>query len=189
MSRPRQLAALLALLCLPQAGLAQWFELQDPQTGAWCDVINAQNVRLVIKDPDNTLILITGPDRELVNAVVDEENAIVIEGERRGFVQFANDAEGRRRVFWVAENNSLYRLESDGQAVATELFPEDVAGDCDACPLWDNEADCAAAPPAEEGPRGTGPVGGLCGIGSGGASLASAFGLVTLGLVRARRRP
>jgi len=140
---------LAALLCLPTCLYAQWFELQDPETGIECGLINAENVRLVIADPGSSLILVNGADRELVNTFVNDLAEVFIEGEPVGFLEFARDADDRRRVFWVTEIGSLYRLETNGEPVETEIFPEEVAGDCDPCLFWDNEADCTLSQDAD----------------------------------------
>ena len=176
---------LAALLCLPTCLYAQWFELQDPETGIECGLINAENVRLVIADPGSSLILVNGADRELVNTFVNDLAEVFIEGEPVGFLEFARDADDRRRVFWVTDIGSLYRLETNGEPMETEIFPEEVAGDCDPCLFWDNEADCVITPfdDSSDG-NGTGLLAGLCGLGAGGSALAS----VTLGLVTFRGR-
>ncbi|MHC4065684.1 MAG: hypothetical protein ACYSUI_14470 [Planctomycetota bacterium] len=191
MCRFSYLAAVFAFLVLPLPLHAQWFGLEDPDTGIECGVINAENVRLVISDPDSTLILVSGADRVLVNTFVDDDSNVFIESEQVGFLEFARDANDRRRVFWVTDIGSLYRLETNGEPVATDFFPEEVEGSCDPCPLlWDNDADCRLNPPLnDEEPGATGGlIGSLCGVGSSGAGLASAFGLVTMSLTRARRR-
>lgn len=151
---------------------AQWFDLEDPQTGVACGLINAENVRLVISDVDSSLILVNGADRVLANTLVTDETEVLIDEQPVGFVEFATDQRGRRRVFWVTEIGSLYKLAPDGEPIATETFPEEVNGDCDPCvELWDNQADCADDPGVgDDDPvadAGTALVNSLCGLGSG----------------------
>jgi len=173
---------------------AQWFELEDPDTGVVCGLVNAENVTMVIADPASTLILVNGADRELLNTLVQDDpdraaTIVTIDGEEVGYIEFATDAEGHRRVFWVTEIGSLYRLSTEGDPIATEVFPEDVVGDCDPCLYWDDEADCTVGEVVVEDDvadsLGTALVQGLCGLGSGTALI----GTLALGMVALRPGP
>ncbi|MCP4251480.1 MAG: hypothetical protein GY778_30965 [bacterium] len=185
----------IGLLATTPAG-AQWLELQDPESGLECGVINAENVRLVMEvaaDAGSSgLILISGPDTRLLNIFVDAAGDVIIDGESVGFVQFSNDVNGQRRAFWLAQNNTVYRLNSAGQPVATDFFPGELTGACDPCEtgLWDDDADCSEPPPPDEG----GSLGdtlvpalvtGLCGAAVDQATLAS-MGFILI--MRPRRR-
>ncbi|MFQ5489304.1 MAG: hypothetical protein ACE5GE_01170 [Phycisphaerae bacterium] len=168
------LLGLAALLGASQPVRAQWFDLQDDPaiSDATCGLINAENVRLVISDVDSSLVLVNGADRVLANTLVTSETQVFIDDQPVGFVEFATDQRGRRRVFWVTEIGSLYRLNPDGEPVATEVFPEEVTGDCDPCAeLWDNPADCQDGvddiPVDPVSDASTALVNSLCGSGSG----------------------
>jgi len=173
---------------------AQWLELQDPQSGVSCGLINAENVVLAIRESDNALILVRGSDRVLVNAVVNENAEVVIDGEVIGTIEFAEDTDGQPRVFWLTTIGTLYRLEPDGQAVETETFPDQVGADCDVCLYWDTESDCDTT--SDNGNDNSSDFGsqlgaallsGLCGAATSSAATASL--VVLFGLRLRRRRP
>lgn len=196
--------ALLALLGSAVPVQGQWFEWVDDPTGVVCGLINAENVRLVQNDVTGNLILVNGTDRELVNTSVDDFGQVIIEGQFVGFVEYARDADDRWRVFWVTGIGSLYRLDTNGEPVATEIFPEEVVGDCDPCDgFWDDQADCgfdpalggndgdvgtSGIPPSEPAQDfGAAVVRGLCGLG-GGVGLIGALMLAMTALRIARPR-
>ena len=170
---------------------AQWFELEDPDTGTVCGLINAENVRFVISDTTAALVLVNGNDREFENTVV-EDAVVYIDGEQFGGIEFANDSNGRRRVFWLTNLGSLYGLSTDGEPVATEVFSDEVIGECDPCDsLWDDEDDCLADSTDDastDGTLGAALVSSLCGLGSSSTVAATTVGLLGFTLVRSRRR-
>ncbi|HUU84378.1 MAG TPA: hypothetical protein VM243_12815 [Phycisphaerae bacterium] len=189
--------ALLATLGLAVPVQAQWFEWVDEPTNVTCGLINAENVRLVLSDETGNLILVNGADRSLVSSSVDESGQVILDGQPVGFVEYARDADDRLRVFWVTNIGSLYSLNTDGEPLATETFPEEVLGDCDPCDAyWDIEADCDSTDDA--GTSGTGTTDlsqqlgaallqGLCGLGSGAGLIGVLFfGLTALRVVRPR---
>lgn len=191
MHRVFSYAALLALLSLGTPVQAQWYNWTD-ETGVECGLINAENVRLVQSDETGNLILVNGTDRPLLNTGVDEFGQVIIEGQLVGYVEYARDAANRLRVFWVTEIGSLYRLETDGEPVATETFPEEVTGNCDPCDgYWDEEDDCYVGGDEDEELTDTEAisealVSGLCGLGSAGFMAALLISLTALRITRPR---
>ena len=191
MHRVSSYAALVALLSLGTPVQAQWFNWVD-ETGVECGLINAENVSLVVSDQTGSLILLNGADRELVNTGVTEDGQVVIDDEYVGYIEYASDARDRMRVFWVTEIGSLYRLETDGEPVATETFPEEVTGNCDPCDgYWDDEDDCYVDAYQDEELTDTEAisealVSGLCGLGSAGFMAALLISLTALRITRPR---
>ncbi len=166
---------------------AQWFNLQDaPEiSGTVCAVVNAENVRFVISDAGSNLILVNGNDRLLTNTVVTETSTVLIDGEETGFIEFATDQTGRRRVFWVTGIGTLYRLDAEGNPIATETFTDEAVGDCDPCEsLWDIGDDCVPDP-VDEAVSDTGQAltSALCGTGA-----ASGLSLAAVASFALRRR-
>ena len=169
----------------------QWFDLTDPQTNTVCGLVNAENVVMVISDPDSSLMLVNGNDRVLANTLVNDVAEVFIDDSPVGAIEFATDRTGRRRVFWVTEIGSLYRLTPNGEPVATETFPEEVVGGCDPCEYWDITADCLDEPLEDEQAVNTSPggilLGNLCGAGGGAAAGLAMVGLLLLALTPTAR--
>ena len=184
-------AVLLALLSLGTPVQAQWFNWVD-ESGVECGLINAENVSFVVSDQTGSLILLNGADRELVNTGITEDGQVVIDDEYVGYIEYARDSRDRMRVFWVTEIGSLYRLNTDGEPVATETFPEEVTGDCDPCDgYWDDDNDCYVGVAEDEELTDTEAisealVSGLCGLGSAGFTVALLIGLTALRITRPR---
>lgn len=194
------LVVVLVVLGVTAPLRAQWFIWEDPDTGIECDLINAHNVRFVLSDETGNLIRVTGADRDLINTTIDETGQVIIENEVFGVVEFARDANGNRRLFWTNEfTGVLYSLEgATGQPILTNVLPEQVVGDCDACDgFWDIDADCDGdsglgadddvVPPVDPGAAlGTALFQGFCG--TGGVALIGILliGLPALRLVRPR---
>lgn len=194
------LVVVLAVLGVTAPLRAQWFIWEDPETGIECGLINAENARFVLSDETGNLIRVTGADRELINTTIDDAGQVIIENVVFGLVEFARDANGKRRLFWASEfTGALFSLEEiTGQPILTNVLPEQVAGDCDACAgFWDIDADCAVGsgsdadddevPPVDPGAAlGTALFQGLCGTGGVGLIGILLVSLLALRFVRPR---
>jgi hypothetical protein len=190
----------LAVLGVTAPLRAQWFIWTDPETGIDCDLINAENARFVLSDQSGNLIRVTGADRELINTTIDDAGQVIIENVVFGLVEFARDANGKRRLFWASEfTGALFSLEEiTGQPILTNVLPEQVAGDCDACAgFWDIDADCGGdsgsgadageVPPVDTGAAlGAALFQGLCGTGGVGLIGILLVSLLALRLARPR---
>ena len=146
-SGPFIAAALLILSA--SAGWAQaqflpWNVYADSQSASICDLVNAANLELVVLAENGPLVIVTGPDLELVNTFVDDANNVFVDDELFGFIDFAEDGEGFRTLWWLTPAGSVVFVDPiTGDPSDSELFPgEFIEVPCDACQFWDDVADC-----------------------------------------------
>ena len=143
---------ILAVALLVSAGPAAapgasvpWELFDDALTNSRCDLVNAENVQLVVLREDGALTIVTGVDVLIQGSVVDAENNVLINGEPRGFIAFAEDAEGRRKLWWVLQTGRVAHIDGlTGEVMESDKLPSDL-GDvsCSACPFWDeNLSEC-----------------------------------------------
>lgn len=168
-----------------------WVTFTDaPVSESVCDVINTLNSELVLLADTEQLVIVTGPDVILDDTFVDADNNVFVENQPAGFIEFAEDDDGFRSLWWVTLTGRVVTLDGfSGLPEESDFFPDEL-GDagCDACNFWDDPSVCAGVP----GPND--PIGGglgelifevLCG-----GNAAATLTLTLLGLtgMRLRRR-
>lgn len=162
-----------------------WDIFEDPLSGSVCDVINTDDAELVVLSDTGQLVIVTGADVTLVDTFVDVNNDVYFEGLPAGFIDFADDGDEYRTVWWVSLTGYVVHVDDfTGEPTPTNYFPSDLIGACDACYYWDDPTVCATPVDPEPSPS---PVTiNFCG--SAGTSLAmTAFGLGVMGFVQRRR--
>lgn len=186
----------IALFACPTGrALAQefpWVTFTDaPVSESVCDVINTLNSELVLLADSEQLVIVTGPDVILEDTFVDANNNVYVESQPAGFIEFAEDDDGFRSLWWVTLTGRVVTLDGfSGLPQESEFFPDEL-GDagCDACNFWDDPSVCAGVPGPND-PIGDGGLGEaifqiLCG-----GNMAATLSLSLLGLtgLRLRRR-
>ena len=142
---------LLSMLAIPAAATAQdlpWETYEDALSDSVCDVVNAENVELVVSW-DSTLgvynmVVVTGSDIRLADTQVLDNGDVLYLGESAGFIQFDEDGDGYRTLWWVGIGGNVVNVNSfSGEPTVSDYFPGDFHDvPCDACDLWDDTSAC-----------------------------------------------
>lgn len=133
----------VAVLCT-SGHAAPWVPYADTVSDSVCDVVNAANLELVVLEASGEFVGITGTDVVFLDTFVDEDGTVFYEGQLAGFIDFAEDGDGFRTLWWFTLLGDVANVnEFTGEPTPTGLVPEDfVDVPCDACPLWDEPAEC-----------------------------------------------
>lgn len=191
-----QTAQLFSVLFLVPAASAQtlpWIQYQDFSSDAVCGLIHAANAELVVLAGTGQMAIVSGPDVALSDVTVDESGNVFFEGQSAGFIEFDEDGEGDRALFWLTLTGRLVEIGAfDASPQPSEDSPADIrnAG-CDPCPQWDDQSICADDNENGNGndnSSGGSPLAGLCGSGAGTAAALLMLGLTLVGFLSAARR-
>lgn len=188
----RTLVFMLAmLLAWPSYSAAQvWDFFVDPVSGSECDTINASNAELVILSSTAELVIVAANGNDindviLGDTVVDSNNSVFVDGVFRGSVEFYEDGDGLRSLFWVTLTGEVVEVDVfGGDPTSSGTLPTDYIGlPCnDGCDFWDDPNACVIVDPVSP------PVTfNICGSGSAFALSAMLAGLVALRTARVRR--
>ena len=121
-----------------------WIQYADSISDSVCEVVNAANLEFVVLEDTGELVGITGIDTLFVDTFVDEDGFVFYLGDLAGSIEFAEDGEGFRTLWWLTLFGDVANVnEFTGEPTSTGLMPLDfVDVPCDACPFWDEPAEC-----------------------------------------------
>ena len=124
-----------------------WDVFLDIFSTSVCDLINAENAELVVLRNTDQLMIVTGGDIILQDTFVDANGFVFFEGLPFGVIDFAEDGDGFRTLWWTSILGTVVHIdEFSGLPSASDLFPSDFfTVPCDAEPFWDGcliDADC-----------------------------------------------
>lgn len=172
------LAFLAAAESRSVAQTVPWDVFEDSLSGSVCDVVNSANAELVVLSAAGQLVIVTGEDVTLEDSFVDLDGFVWFEGDPVGLIEFAEDDDGLRTLWWTSLTGTVVSIDGfTGEPTQTDLFPSDFADvPCDACPFWDDLTACSE--PVVE-PDGSPPITfNLCGI-----EIPLAIGTIAIGLM------
>ena len=143
----RHLGLLVFWLSMGQ-GLAKaqpWDLFIDSQSSSQCDLVNADNAQLVVLTDTGQLVIVTQADVTLVDTFVDLDGNVFFEGQQAGFIDFADDGDDFRTLWWTGLTGQVVVLDPfTSVPAAGNFFPEDFFDvPCDACPFWDDPSACS----------------------------------------------
>ena len=169
------------------AQLEPWDLFLDTESSSVCDVVNAENTELVVLSDTGQLVIVTGPDVLLEDTFVDADGDVYIGNDPVGFIDFAEDGDGYRTLWWLSLTGNVVHVDGfSGNPTETNYLPSDFFDvPCDACPLWDDPTVCAGSVVPDE-PTVPSISFNLCGFGAPAAMAMTAIGLVATGRVRRR---
>jgi hypothetical protein len=126
------------------AQIVPWDVFEDTLSDSVCDVVNAANAELVVLSDTGQLVIVTGLDVTLEDTFVDLSGFVFFEGLPVGLIDFAEDGDGFRTLWWTSLTGRVVDVSGfTGEPAETELFPSDISGvPCDACDFWDDPAVC-----------------------------------------------
>ncbi|MEK6800216.1 MAG: hypothetical protein AABZ12_14750 [Planctomycetota bacterium] len=121
-----------------------WLVWADDVSASVCDGVNAHNVELVVLDDTGELVIITGTDTVLADTFVDLDGSVFYLGDPAGFIEFADDGDGFRTLWWLSIVGTVIHVDTlTGEPFDSGFFPDEfVDVPCDACNFWDNPFDC-----------------------------------------------
>jgi len=128
-----------------------WELFLDGNSESACDVINANNARLVVLSSTRQLAIVSGSDVTLEDTFVDENGFVSFEGEAAGIIDFAEDGDGLRTIWWMSLTGNVVSVNgftgepSPTNKLSTDFFDSP----CDACPFWDDASVCDDSDPED----------------------------------------
>jgi len=155
-----------------------WVLFLDDQSSSRCDLVNADNAELVVLQGTGQMRIVSATDVTFSDLIVDTQGFVSFEGEPAGVIDFSEDGDGFRSLWWMSLTGNVIRVnELTGAPTVTNRSPEDSRSvPCDACEFWDDPADCPDPLP---------PIPPLCGPGVPAVGTLMLSGLMA---VRLRRR-
>ena len=122
-----------------------WVLFADADSGSICDVVNAANLELVVLEATGELVIVTGIDTVLLDTFVDDEGSVFFGPFPAGFIEFAEDGDGFRTLWWFISVDDVANVnEFTGEPTATGAFASDFTDvPCDACDFSDDPVACA----------------------------------------------
>lgn len=165
---------------------SHWVLFDDSISTSSCDVINTTRAELVLLDGTFELMIISNRDTIIAGSFVDDSNFVSINGNPVGSIEFAQDGDGFRTLWWLSLDGRVIELDSfTAEPVASDLTPRDFLNvKCDACPLIDNDPAGVCDDPVDVPQI----VVRVCGMGMG-SNLTLAMGLCGFIGLRSMRRP
>ncbi len=130
---------LTALSARTAVGQVEWLLFDDPQSTSVCDIVNGADSELVVLSGTGQMMLVTRTDTVLADSFVDSENFVFFLGEPAGSVEFAEDGDGFRTLWWLALDGHVVTIDAfTAEPLVSDRFPEDFTNvPCDACELVD----------------------------------------------------
>ncbi len=132
----------LAIGVTVQAAHAQvdWLFFEDTISTSRCDVINTLDSELVLLDGTFELMLVTGTDTILADTFVDEQNFVFFGDQPAGSIEFAEDSDGFRTLWWLTLNGRVVALDPfTAEPQPSDALPIDFTNvPCDACEFIDS---------------------------------------------------
>lgn len=134
----------LAIGLSTPAQAAPWVLYADTASDSLCDVVNAANLELVVLEATGELVGVTRTDVVFLDTFVDDDGFVFFQGLPAGFIEFAEDGDGFRTLWWLTLLGDVANVnEFTGEPTPTGLLPVDFFDvPCDACPFWDEPAEC-----------------------------------------------
>ena len=124
----------------PAAAQTVWDVFSDDRSGSLCGVVNARTNELVVLNGTSQLMIVSSRDTILADTFVDAEGFVFLGIDPVGVIEFAEDADGFRTLWWLTFDGRIVQLDGfDLTPFASEEFPEDFRNiPCDACDFVDN---------------------------------------------------
>ena len=102
-------------------------------------MVNAENAELVVLTVTGQLMLVTGDDIILQDTFVDVSGFVFFEGFPFGIINFAEDGDGFRTLWWTTLLGSVIHIDEFTAipSVSTSIANDFIDVPCDATPFWD----------------------------------------------------
>lgn len=126
------------------AQVRPWDVFSDTLSPSICDVVNAANAELAVLSDSGNFVIITGADVILQDTFVDFDGNVFDLGDPAGFIDFADDGDGFRTLWWLSITGRVIEIDGfTGEPFESVFLPEDLTdAACDACDFWDDPSVC-----------------------------------------------
>lgn len=116
-----------------------WDIFFDDVSPSVCDLVNAENAELVVLTVTGQLMLVTGDDIILQDTFVDINGFVFFEGVPFGIIDFAEDGDGFRTLWWTTLLGSVIHIDefTAVPSVSNLIASDFIDTPCDASPFWD----------------------------------------------------
>jgi len=137
---------------LTRAQTLPWDVFTDDISSSVCDLVNTANAELVVLTVTGQLMLVTGNDIILQDTFVDLNGFVFFEGFPFGIIDFAEDGDGFRTLWWTTLLGSVIQIDefTAVPSVTNTIVSDFIDVPCDASPFWDGclvNADCDSTNP------------------------------------------
>lgn len=186
------ISACVTLMCAvrPAAAQTAWDVFTDAQSGSLCGVVNALNNELVVLNGTSQLMIVSSRDTILADTFVDLEGFVFLGIDPVGVIEFVEDADGFRTLWWLTLDGRIVELDPfTAEPSASNEVPQDVRNvACNACEFVDNPLAelCAADDDVVSDNPFVPVILNFCGVGSGMMLSMSLCGYIGLAIVRRR---
>lgn len=160
------------------SGQTTWDVFHDTLSESSCGIVNTVSSELVVRTDTAQLMIVTRTDLTLLDTFVDADSFVFFEGEQAGVIDFADDGDGFRTLWWLTFDGQVMELDPlTAEPFAGGLTPEDLTEvPCNACEFVDDPPANVCFDDVPEVPIDIGPIIDLCGTSLfGSATLAMAF--------------
>lgn len=174
----------------PAAAQTQWDVFTDAQSDSLCGVVNALNNELVVLNGTSQLMIVSSRDTILTDTFVDLEGFVFLGIDPVGVIEFAEDADGFRTLWWLTLDGRIVQLDPfTAEPTTSNELPRDVRNvPCNACQFVDNPiAELCAQDDVIVSDNPFVPlILNFCGVGSGMMLTMTLCGYIGLAVVRRR---
>ena len=191
-----RIMAILAVVSImsasrPAAAQTVWDVFSDDQSGSLCGVVNTLNLELVVLNDTSQLMIVSNRDTILADTFVDSQGFVFLGADPVGVIEFAQDADGFRTLWWLTLDGRVVQLDSfTAEPGASDTLPADFSDvPCDACAFVDSPLVelCVPDDPGSDNPF-VPVILNFCGAGVGSAMMLAMTLCGYVGLARIRRR-
>jgi hypothetical protein len=121
-----------------------WEVFIDTESASVCGVVNAATAELVVLRCTGELVIVSGVDFVIPDIFVDSEGFVFFGLGTAGFIDFADDGDGFRTLWWISETGHVFDVDPFTlHPIETALFPGDISNiACNACEFWDDPTAC-----------------------------------------------
>lgn len=134
-------SAILILICAarPVAAQTVWDVFTDDRSGSLCGVVNTLTNELVVLNGTSQLMIVSGRDTILTDTFVDAEGFVFLGNDPAGVIEFAEDADGFRTLWWLTLDGRIVQLDPfTADPSSSDDLPRDYRNTpCDACEYVD----------------------------------------------------
>ncbi len=160
------------------SGQTTWDVFHDVLSESSCGIVNTVGSELVVRTDTAQLMIVTLTDTILADTFVDADSFVFLDGEPVGVIDFADDDDGFRTLWWLTLDGRVVELDPfTAEPLVSDLTPADFSDvPCDACAFVDDPPVNVCFDDAPEVSINIGPIIDLCGTSLfGSATLAMAF--------------
>jgi len=132
----------ITLVARPAVAQTVWDVFSDDRSTSLCGLVNALNNELVVLSDTSQLMIVSGRDTILADTFVDAEGFVFLGSDPVGVIEFAEDADGFRTLWWLTLDGRIVQLDPfTAEPSSSDEVPADFRNvACDGCEFVDTPA-------------------------------------------------